>query len=151
MSQIGQGARIVVESLQIAEELRCLHRTISERQLPIALRDDFHDQCEEIERAVGGDGYRSTRRRAKTLNVLSLVLALPVLLGVIAFVAYDRLVPGADLLAALFQNMTLFWSVIAVAAVFVVAVIACSAAHRAANRRLLGTEYPSLLARADLS
>lgn len=150
MSQIGQAARIAAETLQVAEELRWLHRAIAERDLPFPLRDDFHEQCEAIERAVGGDGYRTARRRARALNVLSLVLALPVLLAVVGFIAYDRLVPGADPLAALFDDMAVFWSVVAVAAVLVGAVLACALAHRAANRRLLGTAYPALLARAGL-
>jgi len=151
MSQLHQNARIVLETVHLAEELRRMHRVITEREFPAALRDDFHAQCEEIERVTGGDEYRRTRRRARSLNVLSLALALPVLLAAVGFIGYDRFVPDADLFGMLFRNMMVFWAVTAIAILLILGVLVCAIAHRTTNRRLLGRIYPALLERAGLA
>lgn len=151
MTQFAHAAGAVSATLEQSEELRRIHAAVTDRGLPIALKDDFHAQCEEIERAVGGDAYRRARRRARALNAASLVIALPVLAAAVLVIVFDRFVDGADPFAWLFEDMTRLIAVTAVAAVLIIAVLACSIALRATNRRLLGRVYPELLARAGLA
>lgn len=146
MSQMIQAGASVSASLQLAEELRWLHKTLRERVPSVPLRDDFFEQCAALEERVGGDGFRRTRSRAKRLNLLSGLLAVPVLLAVMAGIAADKLMDGFDVVPWMMSNPWVF----VLAGVLVVAVLLLAVTLRMTNRALLRREYPSLLERAGL-
>lgn len=124
-----------------------MHVQIKARGLPIALRDDFYEQCAQVEGYAGGNDFRRARSRARALNLLSGILAAPVLLAVIAGILADKFFDGFDVFAWAIANTWVF----VVAGLLAVAVLVVALFTRAANRTLLRREYPVLLARAGLA
>ncbi|MEL7977312.1 DUF6097 family protein [Isoptericola sp. F-RaC21] len=136
---------VLSATIQQAEELRRLHTVITERDLPIPLRDDFVEQCTVIELHLGGDEFSSLSRRIKRYNALSGWIAAPVLIAAVVLYVVGKftdLLPVDDVLALFLDPV-----VIAVLAVILVAVLGIALWMRSANKRLLGPVYGRLLER----
>ncbi|MFC7879614.1 DUF6097 family protein [Isoptericola sp. NPDC057391] len=142
MTHVGPVLSATVEQ---AEELRRLHTIITERDLPIPLRDDFAEQCTAVEQHLGGDEFTNLSRRIRRINALSGWIAAPVLIAAVVLYVVGKftdLLPVDDVLT-LFLNPV----VIAVLAVILVSVLGIALWMRSANRRLLGPVYGRLLQR----
>ncbi|GAA1406025.1 hypothetical protein AUR04nite_16920 [Glutamicibacter uratoxydans] len=146
MSSMHHMASTTLGTLQLAEELRKLHLAIPAKGLPVQLRDDFYEQCIALEEHVGGEGFRKTYKRSRMFNMLSGVVALPVLLAVIVLIILRYTVSGFDPAAWVMDNL---W-VVALSAALIIDVLVMSFMQKATLRLLMNVEYPALLGRAEL-
>lgn len=146
MSSMYQMASTTLGTLQLAEELRKLHSAIPAKGLPVQLKDDFYEQCMALEEHVGGEGFRKTYKRSRMFNMLSGVVALPVLLAVIVLIVLRYTVSGFDPAAWVLDNL---WIVV-VSAMLIIDVLVMSYMQKASTRLLMNVEYPALLGRAEL-
>lgn len=146
MSSMYQMVSTALGTLHLAEELRKLHVAIPAKNLPVQLKDDFYEQCIALEEHVGGESFRKTYKRSRLFNMLSGVVALPVLLAVIVLIILRYTISGFAPAAWVLDNL---W-IVALSAALIIDVLVMSYMQKATLQLLMNVEYPALLGRAEL-
>ncbi|GLB23941.1 hypothetical protein LXJ15735_01820 [Lacrimispora xylanolytica] len=100
--------REVGNVLHFSEQLDILHKHISFNELPVKKRDAFDEQCILLEEYLGEDNYKNVYKRMRTLNILSGVMAFPVLLLIIGVIVYSKLNEEVNIFAFILEN-TFLW------------------------------------------
>lgn len=100
--------REVGNVLHFSEQLDILHKHISLNELPVKKRDAFDEQCIHLEEYLGEDNYKNVYKRMRTLNILSGVMAFPVLLLIIGVIVYSKLNEEVNIFAFILEN-TFLW------------------------------------------
>lgn len=68
------------KSIENAQLLRLLHQEIANNNAPLESRDDLNDQLSEIAHYMNDGNYLSLTKKKRQVNILSGLLALPILL-----------------------------------------------------------------------
>lgn len=100
--------REVGNVLHFSEQLDILHKHISFNELPVKKRDAFDEQCILLEEYLGEDNYKNVYKRMRTLNILSGVMAFPVLLLIVGVIVYSKLNEEVNIFAFILEN-TFLW------------------------------------------
>ncbi|WP_258305649.1 DUF6097 family protein [Pectobacterium parmentieri] len=79
-------SNILGKVLDNAQRLKEVHYHIEHHHIPVTSKDDLSQQIIEIERYLGDSSYTSLNTRKHRINILSAILALPVLLFCFIFV-----------------------------------------------------------------
>ena len=132
--------REVGNVMHFSQQLDVLHKHISAQELPVEKRDSFDEQVILLEAYLGEDHFRKAYQTKRTLNLLSGVMAFPILLLIIGVIVYSKLNEDVDVFAYIFENT---WIWIA-AGVLLVAVLIVSLLFYIAKNKLYSKIYPAL-------
>jgi len=100
--------REVGNVLHFSEQLDILHKHISLNELPVKKRDSFDEQCILLEEYLGEDNYKSVYKKMRTLNILSGIMAFPILLLIVGVIVYSKLNKEVNIFAFILEN-TYIW------------------------------------------
>ncbi|EJD6110939.1 DUF6097 family protein [Morganella morganii] len=112
------------KSIDNSQLLRLLHQQIEKQDAPVACRDDLDDQLTDIAAYMHDEHYPALAKRRKKVNMLTGLLALPVLLFSLLLFSQkiiDALSLNIDIrylsLTLLDYSLTYIWAVFIYAAV----------------------------------
>ncbi|SYX84057.1 DUF6097 family protein [Paenibacillus alvei] len=133
--------KVVVETLEFSQQLDILHKHITRNDLPVQKSDSFDKQCFLLERYIGEDIFQSTYKKMKTVNILSGVIALPVLLVIVVAYIYSRWIDRKYDIFGLFLNNPILYII---PAVLIVVTLVLALFHALLRKKLYYWIYPEL-------
>lgn len=132
--------REVGNVLHFSEQLDILHKHISINELPVKKRDTFDEQCILLEEYLGEDNYKNVYKKMRTLNILSGVMAFPILLLIIGVIVYSKINKDIDIFAFILEN-TIIWIA---AGVLLAVILIVSLLFYITKNKLYNKIYPEL-------
>jgi hypothetical protein len=132
--------REVGDVLHFSEQLDILHKHITLNELPVKKRDTFDEQCILLEEYLGEDNYKRVYKKMRTLNILSGIMAFPILLLIIGVIVYSKLNKDVDIFAFILNN-TFLWIG---AGVLLAVIVIVSLLFYITKNKLYNNIYPEL-------
>lgn len=131
---------ILSQTLELSQQLDCLHKHITVHELPVKKSDDFNKQCILLEEYIGETDFVNCYKKMKTANLLSGLIAAPVTIAVILFVIYAKFNKDFNVFLFIFNNPIIYVA----AGILLVLVLLISMYFYLIKRKLYGRIYPSL-------
>ncbi|MDU4962394.1 MAG: DUF6097 family protein [Sporomusaceae bacterium] len=138
--------RILAEALEFSQELDDLHKHISATNLPVKKSDSFDKQCLLLEDYLGGNAFRTYHKKMKTANMLSGVLAAPVLVAIVVFILIDKFNSDFNVFKFILDNPVIY----ILAGILLVAVLSVAWYFRHVKNKLYGEIYPAMKDRLNM-
>ena len=138
--------REVGDVLHFSEQLDILHKHISLNELPVKKRDTFDEQCILLEEYLGEDNYKRVYKKMRTLNILSGIMAFPILLLIVGVIIYSKLNKEGDIFAFILNN-TFIWIG---AGVLLAIIVIISLLFYITKSKLYNKVYPELKSKLNI-
>lgn len=138
--------RAVGDVMQFSQELDILHKHISKRELPVQKRDSFDEQCIFLEEYLGGDTYKKQHKKMQMLNLLSGVVAFPILFLIVAIVVYSKMNKDFDVFRFIMENPFTYIT----AGILLLGVLVLALSFTLAKKKLYNKIYPDLKAKLKI-
>lgn len=138
--------REVGDVLHFSEQLDILHKHISLNELPVKKRDTFDEQCILLEEYLGEDNYKRVYKKMRTLNILSGIMAFPILLLIVGVIIYSKLNKEVDIFAFILNN-TFIWIG---AGVLLAIIVIISLLFYITKSKLYNKVYPELKSKLNI-
>ncbi|MFB6367469.1 DUF6097 family protein [Paenibacillus elgii] len=127
--------------MESSKQLDLLHKHMIQNNLPVQKSDSFDEQCFLLEQYIGEDIFQSTHKKMKTINILSGVFALPVLLVIVVAYIYNRWIHRkVDIVGFFVDNPVLY----IIPAVLIVVTLILALFYYSLRKKLYDRIYPEL-------
>lgn len=132
--------RAIGDMMQFSEQLDILHKHISLKELPVKKHDSFDEQCIILEEYLGENTYKKQYNKMKTLNLLSGVIAFPILFLIVAIIIYSKVNKDFNVFNFIIENPIIY----VVSGILLVLVLILALLFSIAKRKLYSKIYPNL-------
>ncbi|MFB7158340.1 DUF6097 family protein [Lysinibacillus sp. NPDC056232] len=134
--------KTMLEIYSSAEELKQLHKIISDYNLPIRSEDTFEKQAVEVSEYLKEPTFIEARNKKRSLNIMSGVIALPIVVFIVYMILGKLKIIGRE---DIFKNILDWflaypWAFILYAFIFASIVIA----HKLIEKKMYNKIYPNL-------
>ncbi|OOM78360.1 hypothetical protein CLPUN_19690 [Clostridium puniceum] len=133
--------RILHETLEFSNELDILHKHITKNNLQVQKSDSFDKQCFLLERSIGEERFKSTHKKMSIVNIMSGIIAFPVLLVILAAYIYAKWInKNFDVFRFILNNPEIY----IIAAVLLGITLILAMYHSILHKKLYYKIYPEL-------
>lgn len=133
--------RTSYETLEFSNELDILHKHIIKNNLQVQKTDSFDKQCFFLEQHIGEESFKATNKKMNTVNIMSGVFAVPVLIMIVVGYIYDKWIDkNFDVFEFLLNNPVLY--IIPIVLIGVTLILASY--HSILRKKLYYNIYPEL-------
>jgi hypothetical protein len=129
------------ETLEFSNELDILHKHIIKNNLQVQKSDSFDKQCVLLEQHIGQESFKVTNKKMNTVNIMSGVFAVPVLIMIVVGYIYDKWIDkNFDVLGFVLNKPILY----IIPAVLIVVTLLLATYHSSLRKKLYYDIYPEL-------
>ena len=129
------------ETLEFSNELDILHKHIIKNNLHVQKSDSFDKQCVLLEQHIGEESFKVTNKKMNTVNIMSGIFAVPVLIMIVVGYIYDKWIDkNFDVLGFVLNNPVLY----IIPAVLIVFTLLLATYHSNLRNNLYCKIYPEL-------
>ncbi|HEY4389970.1 MAG TPA: DUF6097 family protein [Paenibacillus sp.] len=134
--------KTMVEVFSSAEELKQLHKIISDYNLPIKSEDTFEKQAVGVSEYLNEPTFIEARNKKRSLNIISGVISLPIVVFIVYMILGKlKVIDRGDIFKNVLDWFLAYpWAFILYAIVFASIVIA----HKSIEKKMYYKIYPNL-------